>query len=229
MKLLKFILRQNKDFFAPTYCRLCDSKISSDYTYQICDACLNYISPLSHEERYLFHKEYLQKSIKNSFIYAHFDNHTRPILHDLKYNYVKSNGLMMGEILYFNFEEELKKIDYDAIISCPMHPEKEFVREYNQADLITKKISELSGIDMDKESLKRKRNTKTQTKLNKSQREKNLHNAFSYVPKKNYNRILIVDDVVTTGMTFLKISESINMKSPNTIIDIIAFATPYFN
>lgn len=228
MKLLKFFMQQNKSFFAPAYCRLCDSNLESEYRYQICNACLRYISPLSEEERYLFHFEYLKKYITSSFIYAHFDTHTRPILHDLKYNYVKTNGYLMGELLYKHFKNNLEFTKYDAIFSCPMHPEKEFLREYNQADLITERIAELSGIEMDKSSLRRNRNTKTQTKLDKKQREKNLHNAFNFIPKCKYNRILIVDDVVTTGMTFIKISEAIKQTSPHTFVDIMAFATPYF-
>ena len=229
MRILSLLKTHSLNFLWPRTCRLCDSPLDETENFQICSACLNYISPLSEEERFIFHKEYLKKHINASYIVAHFDNHTRPILHDLKYNHVKSNGYLMAHMIYNTFKNQLIDNSYDAVFSCPMHPVKELAREYNQADLIAGKIALSIDVPFDKGSLKRLRNTKTQTKLNKFQREKNLQNAFHFETQKNYQKILIIDDVITTGMTFIKISESIKGFDPNIKIDVAAFATPYFN
>lgn len=91
--------------------------------------------------------------------------------------------------------------DVDAIVPVPLHSRRFAERGFNQAEEIAKSISEILDIPV-VNILKRKRYTKQQAKLKKSQRTKNVVNAF--VPSKyfkKYKKVLLVDDVFTTGST----------------------------
>jgi ComF family protein len=76
-------------------------------------------------------------------------------------------------------------------------------RGYNQSLVIAKGISKTCGIPVKKNIIKRKRYTNTQTNLSLHERKLNISEAFSVVKPKivKHKRIVIVDDVITTGAT----------------------------
>lgn len=86
----------------------------------------------------------------------------------------------------------------------PLHKRREIKRGFNQADLLAKEIAEFFKIPYCEDILKRAKNTKPQTETsNHNQRLENIKNAF--VCRKPelvaWKRIIIVDDVMTTGAT----------------------------
>ncbi len=112
--------------------------------------------------------------------------------------YAKAYAEQINEYL----GEFLRKINADAIVPIPLHPRKENKRGYNQARLLTREISRVSGIPEIKNLLIRKRYTAPMKLLSFDERQKNLKNAF--IVRKNsvkLKRILLVDDIYTTGAT----------------------------
>ncbi|MCS7184858.1 MAG: ComF family protein [bacterium] len=96
-----------------------------------------------------------------------------------------------------NLDQILKNVD--ALIPVPMHFIKKLFRKYNHSDLIAEKISKFYGKKIDR-NLKRVKFTKSQVKLTKDERLKNVDKAFRYfgvAPK----RVLVIDDVATTLST----------------------------
>lgn len=91
----------------------------------------------------------------------------------------------------------------DAIISVPLHAQRLREREYNQSLLLADRLSHHTGIPLLLSCLIRVRPTVPQTSLSRKERLTNLRRAFS-VPKPariQGKRILLVDDVLTTGTT----------------------------
>jgi ComF family protein len=91
----------------------------------------------------------------------------------------------------------------DAIIPVPLHPQRLREREYNQSLLLANRLSHHLGIPLFLACLLRIRPTVPQTSLSRKERLTNLRRAFS-VPKPariQGKRILLVDDVLTTGTT----------------------------
>ena len=90
-------------------------------------------------------------------------------------------------------------------------------------ELVCEEFSKLSGFECNFDLIKRVKDTKPQYKLNRSQRLENLSNAFK-VDKTYYNdkKILIIDDICTTGTTF---EEMINELNKFEINNIVCFAT----
>ncbi|MDR2192134.1 MAG: ComF family protein [Endomicrobium sp.] len=91
----------------------------------------------------------------------------------------------------------------DCIIPVPLNIIRRIKRGYNQAEVLSREISKLSGIPVFSNILYRKKMTKPQFQLSKEERAKNIKNSFlvkngELTRKKN---ILLVDDIVTTGAT----------------------------
>ena len=95
----------------------------------------------------------------------------------------------------------LKK--YDIILYVPMFKKHKLIRGYNQSELIARKISDTLGITLEKNNLAKVINTKKQSTLTKSEREKNVKNAFKLKnPEKiKDKKIILFDDIYTTGST----------------------------
>jgi ComF family protein len=88
-----------------------------------------------------------------------------------------------------------------VLIPVPLHPNRLRQRGFNQAWLIAKELSLLTNIPLDDRCLIRIVDTLPQTGLAGKQRRKNCHGAFALQPSMTYQRVALIDDVVTTGTT----------------------------
>ncbi|MFN3513232.1 MAG: ComF family protein [Phenylobacterium sp.] len=93
----------------------------------------------------------------------------------------------------------------EALAPVPLHPGRLFARRYNQAAEIARALSRLSGVPYLPDALVRRRATGTQGGKSASGRRRNVAGAFMVPPGRaaqvEGRRILLVDDVMTTGAT----------------------------
>ncbi len=90
----------------------------------------------------------------------------------------------------------------ECIVAIPMHWQKKWKRGYNQSELLAKKIAERTGILLERSWVYCCKKTKEQKKLGRKERENNLSGCFAFrQPEKRFRRVLIVDDIYTTGST----------------------------
>jgi ComF family protein len=109
------------------------------------------------------------------------------------------------------------------IVPVPIFPKRKKKRKYNHMELVALEFSKLSGFEVNFELIKRIKDTKPQYNLNKAQRMLNLSKAFQVNPEKyNNKKILLIDDICTTGSTF---EEMIRNLKEYGIDDITCFAT----
>ena len=138
--------------------------------------------------------------------------------HILSYGYY--GGILKEVILAFKYEKNFtaakiisellldliyeRKIECDVICYVPMSKNSIKKRGFNQCEVIAKHLSEELNIPVSKSLIKIK-DTKEQKSLSKEERYKNIKDAFEIRDKKILNkRILLIDDVVTTGATLLE-------------------------
>ena len=108
----------------------------------------------------------------------------------------------------------------------PLHPVKRCRRGYNQSEYIAEGIAAQLGVEVDRRSVRRKRNTESQALKARRDRARNVEDAFAVVrPGRLAGRhVLLVDDVFTTGSSMLSCAGEILRSEPGCLISISALA-----
>lgn len=125
------------------------------------------------------------------------------LLHELKYRGNKKAGIYLGRLL----GSELLYSTYsscDVMIPVPLHPKRLKKRGYNQSEIIASGISDVTGIPVATGVIMRSIHQKSQTSMGRYDRFENVNGNFKICPEApdlNEKKILLVDDVLTTGST----------------------------
>lgn len=127
----------------------------------------------------------------------------REVIHRYKYNRALWFEPFLADLLTREAVPGLKGEQWDWIVPVPLHPAKKRQREFNQAERLATYLSAATKILINTGLLKRVAPTTTQTKLDREHRAENMRNAFVMRDKKKLNgeRIVLFDDVFTTGAT----------------------------
>ena len=91
----------------------------------------------------------------------------------------------------------------DFVVPVPLHPLKQWLRTYNQSELIARALARRQHLKLNSALLRRTRFTQTQTSLDEFERARNVAKAFSASPAVKGGNILLIDDVTTTHSTLL--------------------------
>ncbi len=140
------------------------------------------------------------KNAFNTYSAYYFEAPVSALIKAFKYKSITNLAAWLSDEMIKSLKSET---DFDLITCVPMHPLRKLKRGFNQAEILSKLLSERLNIPY-APVLKRKRFTKRQATLTGEKRRKNLIHAFS--PHKidiKDKRILIVDDVRTTGTTII--------------------------
>ena len=89
----------------------------------------------------------------------------------------------------------------DRVVPVPLHPLKQWLRSYNQSDLIAQAFCARTGLVQQNDLLRRTRFTKSQTTLDEFERTVNVSRAFHASPAVRGLSVLLIDDVTTTHST----------------------------
>lgn len=127
------------------------------------------------------------------------------LLHNLKYQHQAKALLFLGSQLGKQLQTKDFHNQLDLIIPVPLHHSRHQERGYNQSELLAQGISQTLEIPVNNDALIRHTHTTTQTAKTRQQRWENVANAFCLPPTLHPTiqdkRILLVDDLVTTGAT----------------------------
>lgn len=210
------------DFFLPRVCISCDNKLSPEEN-SICENCFSKIKTA--DKTFLeseFKRKFEEEKIINDFLSLFvFDENSpiRDLLHGLKYDKKFRLGIFLGKILAANFDEKIKTWNIDYIIPVPLHKLKKAERGFNQSYYIAKAFVKKSNIKVKANTIKRRRFTATQTKLNSEERKENMKDAFVIKGKKliDGKNIILLDDVITTGATISECARVLKQNGANKI------------
>jgi len=131
------------------------------------------------------------------------------LLHDLKYRGNRKAGLYLGRLLGLELKQSFFS-ECDLILPVPLHRLKKKRRGYNQSEIIARGASDITGIPVISHLLERKKTSRSQTEMSRQERFENMATAFTLsnkTPDLHSKKILIIDDVVTTGATLEACSE----------------------
>lgn len=125
------------------------------------------------------------------------------VIHRYKYQRALWFEPFLADLLIRAALPQLRGQHWDWIVPVPLHPAKKRQREFNQAEHLAGHLGAATKIPLNASLLKRIAATQTQTRLTRQQRAENMRNAFALQTpgKLNGERIVLFDDVFTTGAT----------------------------
>ena len=131
------------------------------------------------------------------------ESRVQQILHALKYKQQPELGEVLGRVYGQDLVEADFKQSFDLIIPVPLHISRRKIRGYNQSEEFGKGLSAMLEVPCDDTYMMRAARTDTQTHKSKLSRWENVNRIFKVVDPKPIleKRVLLVDDVVTTGAT----------------------------
>lgn len=114
---------------------------------------------------------------------------------------------------------------YELIMPVPLHVARLRWRGFNQAHLLVKPLARRAGVPLDALSLERVRPTRPQVELTETERRRNVAHAFHVTrPERvRQRRILLVDDVYTTGATVDECSRALK-RAGAASVDVLVLA-----
>lgn len=118
------------------------------------------------------------------------------LIQALKYGHQLALAPWLGKRL-----SDIVEGDYDAMLPLPLHPDRLRERGFNQAGEIARMVSRSRNLPLALDLLRRERPTDPQAGLAHDQRPANVRNAFACSTDLSGRRLLLVDDVMTTGAT----------------------------
>lgn len=128
-----------------------------------------------------------------------YEGRLRELIHLFKFEQMRQLERPLGRFLRTGLPPE---VDFDCLVPTPLHWRKRITRGFNQAELLARALSRSKGIPV-LPALRKTKATVAQSTLSGPERRRNVKGAFrvrnaATVAEK---RILLVDDVYTTGAT----------------------------
>jgi ComF family protein len=120
-------------------------------------------------------------------------------IHRFKYDGRSELGFALGSVMA---EQALRLADkVDGVVPVPLHWRRRRARGYDQSVLLCRPVAEALGVPALLRGLRRLKNTSSQVDLPHRERHRNVAGAFAPWRLHGARRVLLVDDVRTTGAT----------------------------
>jgi len=210
---------------APHYCIVCGEEGEV-----VCAWCLpDFAEPLPSRcyacqavtsDSQVCHKCRRASGLKHVWVRAHYGGNAKQLVHGFKFEHKRASAdpvsLLMSESLPF--------IAPDTILThVPTATSRVRQRGYDQAELIAQRLSKHLGLKHDTLLM---RTTQTrQVGAKRAERKEQMEKAFVFIEKKNIKgaKVLLVDDLVTTGATLESAARCLKSKGAKTV-DAVIFA-----
>ncbi len=200
------------DLFFFRACGLCGQKINERYT---CGKCLNILE--YYHEKVIFHPLYgwFYDKLICGFEYK---SYVKNLMLQYKFENKRYLAKSFGDLLVYKLQKY--KITADIIVPVPIHKKRAVKRGYNQSLYIAKVVSELMGIPCSTEVLRKDINNQKQSLLDSKNRANNVKGVYSLISNKEIEgkKVLLIDDIYTTGMTVNECSKVLKQGGAKEII-----------
>lgn len=110
----------------------------------------------------------------------------------------------------------------DVIIPVPLHPARLRDRGYNQSLILARRLGDCCGIPVRDDMLKRIRNTLMQSMTSREERRENVKDAFRASKECAGMRIILIDDVITSGSTVEECAKALKQAGADKVYVIAA-------
>ena len=217
----KCIICKSDCMNANLLCSECFGKISF-ITRPYCKKCGNSLKKILGKcsELNCIYDKHTYSQVRSVIEYNDF---SKKIITSFKFN----DNFRLIKLFKSWFKYTLSTVNYNdikLIVPVPLHKSKLKMRGFNQSSILAKIISKISGINYKSNILIKIKNTENQSDLSKRLREKNLNGAFSVNARYNKliegQKVLLIDDIITTGSTVNECSKTLLSNGAKEIIVI---------
>jgi ComF family protein len=113
-----------------------------------------------------------------------------------------------------------------VLVPVPLHWRRHFRRGFNQAEIFARWVGEGFGYEVSAHSFVKEKATRAQSELGKKERLENLKGAFRWRNKNVPEKILLIDDIFTTGSTLEECARVLKREGAQTVYAWTPFRTP---
>ena len=193
---------KSKMFDIPSpVCLTCDILIESD---SICSFCRKDSFPL--------------------YYIGDFTSPLREIVLDVKFHSVITPLQYLSTKLIEKFTEQIMSLGGEFLVPVPLHSSREYFRGYNQATRFAEYISAGLAIPLNTNSIYRVKRGRPQSRIaDVSARLKNVDGAFAAEQDEASQRLILVDDVVTSGATVKEAKKTLEAAG-HSVVGVISIA-----
>lgn len=209
---MRKIIKHFLNVLYPRCCPVCH-EILADQNRLICERCERELQPVKHPRCFKCGKpveegeEYCLDCRSHPHIFTQgrgiflYDERMRRSITRYKYYGCREYGYFYGRAMCRYGRDEIERWKPDLIVPVPLHKSKERSRGFNQSAVLAEVLSRFTGIPSDCMLVRKVVRTRSQKKLTAHQRQENLKKAFCVTKPVKGRKILVVDDVYTTGST----------------------------
>jgi ComF family protein len=142
--------------------------------------------------------------------FGYYSTEMRQMVHELKFEGRRPLVKLIAPLMAEAFSRFWQREDFDFITAVPLHHRRMRERGFNQAELLGRELARIIGLP-ELRTLRRTAATQSQVGLSDSQRLENVRNAFKCTNTGRVagKRILLIDDVMTTGATVSSATEAL--------------------
>lgn len=178
-------------------CFCCDHALGEADTDGLCPGCRRALAQLARrqEQREAQGGDELPEGIDELHAAFIYEGQARKLVHLLKYESVRAAAIPLAQQMAF-----LPSGEEEIIVPVPTDKKRERRRGFNQSALLAAHIAGELGMPMER-ALVRMEKRRPQTGLSAQERRENLVGCMAASEAVNGKRVLLVDDVVTTGAT----------------------------
>lgn len=155
----------------------------------------------------------INRTIFNAKVYCAgvYSKNLQKLIRGLKYHGQKELAYYLAKFMFEYWQRLHIEGDFQ-IIPVPVFIKRKKKRKYNHMELAAEEFANFSGYIVNTKCIERVKDTKPQYNLNKIQRLRNLKAAFRVYPDEviKDKKILIIDDICTTGSTFEEMIREFN-------------------
>lgn len=148
------------------------------------------------------------------------------LIQQLKFHGKLIPGHILGQLIADQLTERLKSSSIELMIPVPLHTKRIRERGFNQTVELFRNLSRNLAIPMDVKSGERRVFTDKQSGLSAHQRQKNIKGAFHFRRVISAKRVVIVDDVMTTGSTVNELARLLKVQGVEYVEVWVCARTP---
>ncbi len=222
------------DIFYPISCGGCNAATGS----VLCDACIDTFRPVEEEKACPVCGRPVGKPVlcgacmeekrafRRGYFGYYFEGRLREAIHSFKFN----GRIDVGEYLVRLLRERFGTIteNVDCVVPIPVTEKRLTERGFNQSFIIAEEIAKMTNKELCPSVLTKTKNTKDQYALSRKERKRNISGVFAIKNGQQISgkRVLLVDDLFTTGYTAQEATRLLVKSSAKEVVFFALARTP---